>query len=65
MYTAVQVVVLEIGCGKRIPTVRNNSERIIRSTPMGQVRLVRIFPQPSHAHALARTSADVLSAVDL
>lgn len=47
-----KVVVVEIGCGKRIPTVRQNSERIIRSCPMGQARLVRINPgqrkQTSH-----------------
>ena len=39
-----KVVVVEIGCGKRIPTVRQNSERIIRSCPMGQARLMRINP---------------------
>ena len=39
-----KVVVVEIGCGKRIPTVRDNSERIIRSLPLGQAKLIRINP---------------------
>ena len=37
-------VVLEIGAGVRIPTVRNNSEKLMKKLPMGQGRLIRINP---------------------
>ena len=37
-------VVLEIGAGVRIPTVRENSEKLMKKLPMGQARLIRINP---------------------
>ena len=37
-------VIVEIGAGVRIPTVRQNSERLLRKLPMGQARLIRINP---------------------
>jgi hypothetical protein len=39
-----KLVVLEIGCGRRIPTCRQQSERIMRRLRMGQGRLIRINP---------------------
>jgi NAD-dependent SIR2 family protein deacetylase len=37
-------VVLEIGAGVRIPTVRENLEKLMKKLPMGQARLIRINP---------------------
>jgi len=39
-----KLVVLEIGAGVRIPTVRENSEKLMKKLPMGQARLIRINP---------------------
>jgi NAD-dependent SIR2 family protein deacetylase len=48
-------VVLEIGAGVRIPTVRENSEKLMKKLPMGQARLIRINPVRPAAFCLPAT----------
>jgi hypothetical protein len=54
-----KLVILEIGCGKRIPTVRNASEKKVKSLRMGSARLIRINPDfelADSSHAAVATS---------
>eukprot|EP00741_Cyanophora_paradoxa_P022925 tig00021525_g22145.t1 len=59
-----RLVVLEAGCGLRVPTVRRNSERLLRETADRGTTLVRINPDhpavtgaPPHAFVSLRDSA--------
>ena len=40
-----RLVIIEAGCGLRVPTVRRNSERLLRLTARHDTRLVRINPE--------------------
>ena len=43
--TDAALVILELGCGLRIPTLRKRSEELAARCPKGQVTLVRINPE--------------------
>ena len=53
-----RLVILEAGCGLRVPTVRMHSERLLKLTKKYGTRLVRINPEtPSCAKEAAATIA--------
>jgi len=58
-----KVVVLEIGCGIRVPTVRFQSERYVSDLPAGQCTLIRVNPDypmfkgSKHEHVISIRSS--------
>ena len=53
-----RLVILEAGCGLRVPTVRMHSERLLKLTKKYGTRLVRINPEtPGCAKEAAATIA--------
>ena len=60
-----KLVILEIGCGKRIPTVRQADENLVKSLRMGQARLIRINPDFERADSSnAAVSTSIISIKD-
>ena len=39
-----KLVIVEVGCGLRVPTVRRNSERLLKKTARYGTQLIRINP---------------------
>src|SRR5690348_6778656 len=58
-----KMVVLEIGCGQTVPTVRMQAESFLKSVPNDQCTLIRINPEDPPLTTI-RTIADNVISID-
>ena len=42
---SMRLVILEVGCGMRVPTIRKRGEELLASCPQAQASLLRINPE--------------------
>jgi len=57
-----KLVVVEVGCGLRIPSIRKRGEELCAAAPVGQCDLVRINPQHAEQYQLVKPTIVLPSA---
>lgn len=63
-----RLVIVEIGCGLRVPNIRKRTEEFFAESPSGQAELIRVNPEHTHEQFKAKPTvfiqAPALSAIE-